>query len=82
MKNFLLKLAISFDYFVNSFAPASKPGMTISSHAGMARHDGRLWGKFTAWILDHIQTDHCLNAMKNDTTRAQAVVDELKPYIS
>jgi hypothetical protein len=79
---FLIKILIAFDYLCNAFAPASIPGMTISSHAGMAAMDGRLWGKIAAGVLNKIQTDHCALAMQNDSKRSQAVIDELKPYLA
>ena len=82
MKTWLIKMLIALDYFANAFAPASPPGMTISSHAAMAAADGRLWGRALRAVLNRIQPDHCELAMVNDSARAHAVVVELVPYIA
>lgn len=82
MKNWILKVLIAGDYFLNAFAPASPAGMTISSHAAMARADGRTWGRVLANALDRIQKDHCNLSMIGDIGRAKAVVNELEPYVA
>lgn len=81
MRARILKIAIAFDQFLDALGPASLPGVTISAHACMADIDGRRWGVILSRLLDAVQKGHCEAAMRNDYARAQAVIDEIGPYI-
>lgn len=41
---------------------------TISARAAKAQIAGRKWGCILCKILDAIQKDHCVNALKDDVT--------------
>lgn len=77
MKNWLHNWLVAFDEFCGAFFPRSLPGQTISSRAASAREHGHLWGCWLCRFLDFIDPNHCNEALQNDKTRAQAVIDDL-----
>ena len=81
---YLLRLAIAFDMGVQAFFRFGRPGITISSRAGMAKAEGHRWGCILCWLLDRAWgfggRGHCEQAIVHDRERAQAVLESLKSY--
>jgi hypothetical protein len=72
-----------FDEFVNSIFDGRR-NETISSRAGHAKKEGKLWGCVLCGFLDLFQKGHCELAMAYDDviieseTQADKAVEELE----
>lgn len=69
---YVKNVLIGFDQFANTLI-GGHPGETISARSGRAAAEGKSWGKFLSWALNHIQHDHTLGAEQNDEQRAKVV---------
>ena len=58
-------ILISIDQFFNTLF-GGNPDETVSSRAGKARRNGKLWGKALCSILDKIDEDHCNKSIEED----------------
>jgi hypothetical protein len=72
-------VALGFDFFWNVMT-GGQLGVTISSRAEIARHNGKKWGRVLSSGLDQLKPNHCEKAIHNDIDRAKAVIDALAPY--
>ena len=53
---------IAFDRFANALF-AGDPEETISSRAGKARNEDKVWGKALCPVLDWLDPDHCASSI-------------------
>jgi hypothetical protein len=74
-------VAVSFDMFVNVLT-LGMLDMTISTRAGIAAAQGKIWGKLLSKFLNIFETDHCQKALHADLTRAENLIKVLTPYAS
>lgn len=63
--NYIKKVALMFDEFINSIFDG-KRNETISSRAGHAKKEGKLWGCVLCGFLDLFQKGHCEMAVAYD----------------
>ncbi|MGE3433351.1 MAG: hypothetical protein AB7I22_20360 [Ramlibacter sp.] len=59
------KLSVAFDQLGNA-AGNGDPDETISSRAGKARLQGRVWGCVLCKVLDWLDPDHCARMIERD----------------
>ena len=64
-------ILIALDRFGNALT-GGDPEETISSRAGKARNEDKLWGKMLCPVLDWIDPDHCATSI-DDTEGDDAV---------
>jgi hypothetical protein len=79
LKTFARYVAIAFDMFVNVLTAGSLD-VTISSRAGVAAEQGKLWGRVLSRFLDLLEKDHCQLAIQSDIDRAKQTIVTLTPY--
>jgi len=70
VKQYLWNFLVLLDEFGNTLT-GGDPGETISSRAGKAMKEGKVWGCVLCRFLDLFQKNHCqLSIDKNDGSRA------------
>lgn len=74
MKQYLWNLLISLDQFGNTLAGGS-PDETISSRAGKAMREGKVWGCILCRFLSWFEKDHCAKSIEADEG-ADAVIKD------
>jgi hypothetical protein len=72
-EGWLRRSLVAFDIACNVIFLRGRPDETISSHAGRAAIDGKLWGKLLAKALNLFEDNHCEHALAGDLERAQAI---------
>lgn len=75
--SYILNVLLGLDLFASAILNG-RPGETLSGRAGAAQMQGKLRGRIFAPVIDFIMRDpnHCVNAVKNDMIRAQAVITD------
>ena len=61
----IFNILISFDRFANALF-GGDPEETISSRAGKALNEDKIWGKVLCPVLDWLDPEHCISSI-NDT---------------
>ena len=74
MKQYLINFAILLDESLNTIT-GGDPGKTVSSRAGKAMQEGRVWGCVLCKFLNLFQKDHCLKSINPDDGTRAAVKD-------
>ena len=70
-------IAVALDMFVAVFVFWKRSGITVSSHAALARQEGKRWGCVLCKALEFFDPGHCAAAVREDIKRAQAAIQTL-----
>lgn len=65
MKSYLWNILIAIDQFGNALF-AGNPDETISSRAGKAMREGKVWGCVLCRFLNWFERDHCVKSIEPD----------------
>lgn len=65
MGQYFFNLFVSLSQFANTVL-AGDPDETISSRAGKARREGRIWGCLLCRFLDLFDRKHCEKSIEED----------------
>lgn len=65
MKRYFWNILIAIDQLGNAVA-AGDPDETISSRAGKAMREGRVWGCVLCKFLNWFERDHCAKSIEAD----------------
>lgn len=74
MKQYLWNILISLDQFANTVLGGS-PDETISSRAGKAMREGKVWGCVLCRFLNLFENEHCAKSIETDEG-ADAVIHD------
>lgn len=74
MKRYIWNLLIALDQFGNALF-AGDPDETISSRAGKAMREGKVWGCVLCSALNWFERDHCAKSIEADEGADAAVAD-------
>jgi len=74
-KTYVFKVLLFLDMFVCALIWRDS-GITISSMTGLAmrRPNPPWWAQALYWALDHLEKQHCEQAIANDILRARAAL--------
>jgi hypothetical protein len=65
LKRYFWNILISLDQFANTVL-AGSPDETISSRAGKAMREGKVWGCLLCRFLSLFENDHCAKSIEVD----------------
>jgi hypothetical protein len=65
MKSYFWNILIAIDQFGNALF-AGSPDETISSRAGKAMREGKVWGCVLCRFLNWFERDHCAKSIELD----------------
>lgn len=74
MKRYFWNILIALDQFGNAVT-GGDPDETISSRAGKAMREGKVWGCALCRFLNWFQTDHCAKSIEPDEGKAAVIPD-------
>lgn len=74
MKRYIWNLLIALDQLGNALF-AGDPDETISSRAGKAMHEGKVWGCVLCRVLNWFERDHCAKSIEQDEGADAALSD-------
>jgi len=63
--NYFWNILIAIDQFFNAVL-GGNPDETISSRAGKAKREGKLWGGYLCNVLDKLDKNHCEKSVEED----------------
>ena len=64
LSKWIWNILIAFDRFGNALLGGDLDE-TISSRAGKARNEDKVWGKALCLVLDWLDPDHCVTSIDN-----------------
>ena len=74
MKRYFWNILISLDQFGNAVT-GGDPDETISSRAGKAMRDGKVWGCVLCKFLNLFENDHCAKSIEPDEGASATIPD-------